>query len=126
MSDARDPQAHARRAHPETSHEAAQSVLGIRDSQWLVWSTLLRVGPKANHELVPLVQQAHQEIFKAPITEQSVRSRRAELTAVGLVEFTDEFHKSPTGRRARVWRSVSLQEYRQRQDEAMRQGRMSI
>jgi len=107
-----DPQAHARRSDPETSREAAKSVLGIRDSQWLIWHTLLRTGPRPDHLLVIAAELTHRETFGSRITPQSVRSRRAELVKLGLVEFTGKYSQTPNGGKTRVWKALTIEEYR--------------
>lgn len=102
----------ARRSDPETSWEAAKSVTNIRESQWLVWMTLLGAGPKADFELYPLVLENHKGLFSKPISTSGARTRRSELVKLGMVEFANKFRKNDSGRRTRVWRALSLTEYR--------------
>jgi hypothetical protein len=94
--------AHARTSDPETSHEAAASVGEVRLSQTYVYTVLSHAGPSTDEELV-------RRYAASPHPMQSpsgIRSRRAELARLGMVEFTGEKRRMSTGRLARVWRAV--------------------
>jgi hypothetical protein len=110
--DDNDLRAQARRTDPETSWQAAQSVTGICQSQWLIWRILIHTGPMIDEEIVPLVGSEHLRLFGKPISPSGVRSRRAELVRLGLVEFSGEWKKMTTGRKGRVWRGVPLKHWR--------------
>jgi hypothetical protein len=91
--------ARARRTDPETSHEAAESVSDITAQQGHIL-TLLEQSPMSDDMLVARYQ-------RGPVpTPQSIRSRRAELVAQGLVEHSGEYVTMVSGRRARVWRVI--------------------
>lgn len=107
-----EPRAYARRPDPETSWEAANSVAGIRESQWLIWKMLRHSGPKTDQQLFPLVMEYHMEYFQKPISKSGCRTRRSELVTLGLVEHTGDFAKTEGGRPTRIWRALSLDEYR--------------
>lgn len=94
--------ARARKSDPHTSHEAADSVTKITEVQYWVRKSLL--GMRADHELVEVYRQWK----NAPrASESSIRSRRAELVRMGLVEAVkDEYRLTPTGRKAQVWQTV--------------------
>jgi len=95
--------AYARTTDPITSHEAADSVENITETQETILS-LLRT-PMCDLELIMAYRLAN-EIGKAPYASESgIRSRRAELVHKNLVDHTGEFRLSPSGRRMMVWRS---------------------
>lgn len=85
----------ARKADCETAHEAAESVKDITGmQQHLLW-VFETIGPMTDEEL--LAQGDY-------ISPSGVRSRRAELVAKGLLEFSGEFGLTKAGRRSRIWR----------------------
>ena len=91
-------EARARRADPETSIEAAETVNGA-ESQRAVYAALLAVDfGLADFEL-------ERRLF-GRFSEARVRTARKELERQGLVEFTGAFHLTPTGHKARVWQAV--------------------
>lgn len=96
--------ARARRSDPETSHQAAASVTDIRGSQKAVLRVLGK-RPTAGYTDEELIS-VYREIDSLPWqSESGIRSRRAELVALGLAE--DSGERRPmmeTGRMARVWR----------------------
>jgi hypothetical protein len=62
---------------------------------------------------VPVTDQELAVIFKqtasAPnVTDTSIRSRRADLVKLGLVEETGERRKTSSGRKARVWQRTKI------------------
>lgn len=103
-----DPDAYAKRDDPETSWEAADALdpNSLRERLRAVYRVLKAAGPCHNDELV---QKYHYYVDTQnfpPQTDQSIRSRRSELTAGGLCVDTGERFMLPTGRRAVVWRAV--------------------
>ena len=92
--------AYARHSDPETSHEAAKSVKDITALQERIILLLERYGPLTDHELIESFRSAY-PLFKA--TDQSIRSRRAELRDEGRVFFSGLFGKTPSGRESRKW-----------------------
>lgn len=121
-----EPRAYARRTDPETSWEAASSVVNIRDTQWAIWRTMLLAGPHTDGELYPLILESHQKKFDKPISTSGARTRRHELETIGLVEFTGDFGETDGGRRSRIWRAVTLKEYRTRQNENAQQAELPL
>lgn len=98
-----EPHAVARRTDPETSWEAAMSVQGIRENQARIWSLLMRHGP--------MVDQAIYGFFTAeyePISTSGCRTRRKELTDLGMVEDSSYRVTLPSGRRSIIWKAVPL------------------
>lgn len=96
--------AYARTTDPETSHAAAHSVADLRMSQSYVHRVLKAIGPLTDEELVDHYQW--NPVFERfrPQSASGIRSRRAELVRLGLVEYTGEKRLMRTGRMARVWR----------------------
>lgn len=86
-----------RRSDPPTSHEAADTN-NIHASIGLVLAALTDLGPLADHELVARLATS--------FTEQRLRSARAALVEMGLVEFSGFYRLTANNRRARVWQST--------------------
>jgi hypothetical protein len=99
-------EAHARTSHPVTSHEAARSVTRLPDRQRAVLRVLKLFGPLHNDGLIEQYRKEKERMMLPVQTDQSIRSRRSELTDLGLV--IDTGHKAilESGRRAIVWRTV--------------------
>lgn len=96
-------EARARHSDPDTSHEAAASVRNIRESQQHILELLRRYGPLTDERL----GFRHRAVFVGKFMSPSgIRTRRAELVAKGLVEWTGRKIKMSTGRMAREWRAV--------------------
>ena len=90
--------AKARNTDPQTSHEAAESVSNISETQRAILNALVR--PRTDVELI----EVYRKIKSNPrASESGIRSRRAELVAAGLVIDTGSRIKLPSGRRAIVW-----------------------
>lgn len=90
--------AKARRTDPITSHDAAESVDNITQTQSYVLRCLRR--PRVDVELV----SAYREYKTAPrASESGIRSRRAELVDRGLVVDTGRRVRLESGRYAIVW-----------------------
>jgi hypothetical protein len=93
--------AFARVMDPITSHEAADSVKDVS----VVQATILGIiGGDSMHDerLVVEYQKLVRSGIAKPATEQSIRSRRAELGRIGLLSVVG-FTVTSSGRRARVW-----------------------
>ena len=97
-------EAHARRTDPETSHEAAASLSSdkIRRSQEEVLDAIKRLGRCTDAEIIQSVY-VHTRIGQS---DSGIRTRRSELVAKGLVEFTGDFATTLGNRRTRIWRAV--------------------
>lgn len=90
----------ARRTDPLTSHEAADSSNVITPRLWVLM-TLTEHGPLADHEI------ENRSIREAlTYTPQRLRTARAELVEMGMVEATGKFRKTRTGHDANVWAAV--------------------
>jgi hypothetical protein len=90
--------AQARYSDPETSHQAAESVSNITETQANILKALIR--PRTDVDLI----EAYRNLKTAPrASESGIRSRRAELVAAGLVIDTGDRVKLPSGRSAIVW-----------------------
>lgn len=89
----------ARRTDPTTSHEAAESVQNLTETQKFILKALVR--PRTDVELV----EAYRAFKLAPrASESGIRSRRAELVQAGVVVDSGDRTKLPSGRMATVWR----------------------
>lgn len=111
-------EAHARRTDGDTSHEAAASVINIGAKHDAVLLVLRNMRdfvdvddstPYADGMTHPQLVEWYEwgrdrypRKFPAQ-TEQSIRSRCAELVAAGIVVDTGIRKALPTGRRAKVW-----------------------
>jgi hypothetical protein len=97
---------HARISDPETSVEAAKSVQHVTSTQSAIRSLL--VNAMTDEELFVAYTKAVSQ-GSAPLASPSgVRSRRAELVVLGLVEDTGTKRKLVSGRNAIVWKTVNV------------------
>lgn len=98
-----------RSTSPETSHAAARSVADLRPKQHAVLQLLGLYGAVGlTDEQLAVAYDAHHDAERYPRQSPSgLRSRRAELVAAGLVEWTGEHRTMTTGRLARVWRATT-------------------
>jgi len=88
----------ARKTDPQTSHDAAESVTNLTQTQ----ATILRVlkRPRTDAQLV----EAYRKLKRAPLASESgIRSRRAELVEKGLVADSGDRALTPFNRRSIVW-----------------------
>lgn len=88
--------AHARTADPRTSQDAAASVRRVAETHKLILEAFRLTGPMHDQMLVGTLRNY-------PLTESGVRSRRAELVAMGLLKDSGETVRLPTGRLSIVW-----------------------
>lgn len=98
-------EAYARTADPETSHEAAGSISGqvIREQTARILAIL-------DAKVMATDEQIYREYvkrYKRVHSAQSVRSRRAELTKHGRVEFSGRYGTTSRGGRSRMWQITS-------------------
>lgn len=101
--DGRDTQPVARRGDPETSHEAAASVTGLRESQAEVLGVIRRRGPMTDEEVLKVLIDRGER----PWTPSGARTRRSELVAAGVVRDSGRRKRLATGRRSILWEAVS-------------------
>lgn len=100
--------AHARATDPQTSHDAAASITSqsLRASQIDIWWVLTKYGALPDFALIEVYKA---EVNAEMVTRQSdsgIRTRRKELTSLGLVRFTGRYAETPGGRSAQVWEAV--------------------
>lgn len=96
---------HARHNDPITSHEAAASDLPESQSKTqLAILVILGYGPMTDTEIIRTYSDLYQFGDVPRASESGIRSRRAELVAMGKVEDSGEFRLTPSNRRAIVWR----------------------
>lgn len=99
----------ARTSDPITSHQAAASVRDITKTHERVVEVLERYGPATDEEIERYYFNLAQ-LFEWPSASPSgLRSRRAELVAMGLVYDTGERGKTASGRATAIW---ELKEHR--------------
>lgn len=95
--------AHARSTDPDTSQEAADSVWNPSAVQAVVFRIIEEHGPISDTDLIWHYghEAARQNIYLP--TDQSIRSRRAELVDADHIEFSGLYGVTPNGRRTRKW-----------------------
>lgn len=92
--------AHARATDPSTSSLAAESVNVNRHMGWVLWAARhILEKPFTDFELFHYLF-----MHDLTLTEQSVRSRRAEATRHGWIQVVDREGVSRTGRACRRYR----------------------
>lgn len=96
-------QARARATDPTTSHDAAHTVTNIGRLQAHVLALFHALGDLTDHELIDHWRQLEQDNQYPPATDQSIRSRRAELVGLGRLRATDRIAHTSHGRRTTVW-----------------------
>lgn len=99
---------HARVADPQTSHDAANSVGRITETQEVIL-VILRHGGLTDTEIVELYHKASVDspALVPRASDSGIRSRRAELTARGFIKDSGRRAKLASGRQAIVWERVS-------------------
>ena len=102
-------EARARWSDPETSHEAARSVVRVTETQSRILAIL------AEHHPEPLSDEQIAQIYyptwgRTGRTPQGLRSRRADLVKKGMVRHSGFFGETHTGRRCRLW-AITLTGY---------------
>lgn len=88
----------ARVSDPVTSHLAARSVSNTMLVQEQIVGLYRRFGPMTDEELCAMFDAG--PVWASP---SSIRSRRAELVAVGVVVNTGRRRRTSSGRQAIVW-----------------------
>lgn len=91
----------ARRSDPDTSHEAADGndIHGARAEVMFY----LGLEPLADHELVAMFEADANLVGAKTYTPQRLRTARAELVEMGLVEATGIYRLTATKGKANVW-----------------------
>ena len=98
-----EPHAVARRTDSETSHEAADSVKDITDTQEFILDCFSCWGPMTDEQLMDTINPRSKPMEHL-ISPSGLRSRRAELVANGLLEWSGGYGETRAGRRSRIWR----------------------
>jgi hypothetical protein len=88
----------ARVTDPQTSHDAAQSVINITPLKKAILDVLQEA--MTDEQLVFVVRRHYGPEFAS---ESGIRSRRAELAREGYVEATGDVQRTLAGRMALVW-----------------------
>lgn len=95
----------ARSTDPQTSHDAAGTVGHISETQAAIM-VLLRETPMCDERLIA-EYRVWEKLERFPrASDQSIRSRRAELVRYGLVAYAGFDERMTTGRFGRVWKVV--------------------
>lgn len=92
----------ARATDPETSHKAAASV-NLTRGQEIVLEVFERVDNITDFELCAILRRWAQDDKRFMISESGARSRRAELTAAGILEDSGMRSTLESGRSAIIW-----------------------
>lgn len=91
--------AHARRTDPQTSHDAARSVMDLNGKQTAVLTVIRQQGPMTDQEIAA----AYRRTGGPKQSASGLRTRRAELVAAGLVIDSGARSATDSGRLAVVW-----------------------
>ena len=94
-------EAKARRSDPDTSQEAAQSVLAMTDRRTAVLEMFSSCGPMTDEELL---RRYRDDL--PPQSASGLRTRRSELVRMGELMDTGKRRRMTTGRMAIVWAQV--------------------
>lgn len=94
--------ARARADDPESSWIAARSIKNLTQTHERVLACLI-TGKATDAEIIARYRRYYPE---AKDTDQSIRSRRAELTRAGFVSWTGDYGRSENGGKARCWGRV--------------------
>lgn len=92
----------ARFTDPQTSHEAAASVTNVTQTQQIILMILKKFGSMSDQKLV----RNFGYIAPAISSESGIRSRRAELVKLGLVEDSGDRERLNSGRNAIIWKAA--------------------
>jgi hypothetical protein len=95
---------HARLSDPQTSQDAANSVQNITATQRTIYNLL--INSMTDEELYTSYGKAVIAGLAPMASPSGVRSRRAELVVLGLVEDTGLRRKLVSGRNAIVWKQT--------------------
>lgn len=91
----------ARKSDPYTSHEAADSVVEVTDTQLAIYKLLKK--PMSDQDLVSAYRNLVASNRAPRASESGIRSRRAELVHLDLIKAFGE-SKTWSGRKCLVWR----------------------
>jgi hypothetical protein len=95
----------ARTTDPQTSHDAADSVRRVSDTQAAILM-LLRATPMCDEKLIAEYRRWERADNYPAASDQGIRSRRAELVKMGLVTPAPYKELMTTNRYGQVWQVV--------------------
>ncbi len=98
----------ARTTDPETSHAAAASLEHLTERRQAVWAILAEYGPLTDEALLAIYDQLADDGLIPPQSPSGVRTRRNELTKLGLAIDTGQRGTTVSGRAAILWGAVDL------------------
>ncbi len=91
-------EAKARVTDPDTSHQAAQSVTGVTETQATIYTIISAFGPVTDERIKQIMDTAGYAV-----SPSSARSRRAELVVSGHVEAASVKGESALGNPSTRW-----------------------
>jgi hypothetical protein len=95
--------AHARNTDPQTSHEAAESVKHLTQTQVNILKILLLASePLSDEQIIDEYQKHFRISGYERVSVSGIRSRRHELEVLGRVELKG-FGRTESGRRCSLW-----------------------
>jgi hypothetical protein len=98
----------ARTTDPDTSHNAARSLHALPERRQAVWAVLAEHGPLTDESLVAIYDQFVEDGILPPQSPSGIRTRRNELTKLGLAIDTGQRGITVSGRAAILWGAVDL------------------
>lgn len=101
------PEPRARRTDRATSHAAARSVRGQTETHARILEVLDAGPPATDEQIASRYQAAAAMQGWPPVSPSGLRSRRAELVDMGLVEDSGLRGRTASGRACTVWRAAS-------------------
>lgn len=97
----------ARTSDPGTSHAAADSLGQLTERRQAVWAILAEHGPLTDESLVAIYDQFAEDNVVPPQSPSGIRTRRNELTKLGLAIDTGQRGTTVSGRAAILWAAVN-------------------
>ena len=98
----------ARTSDPDTSHAAARSLGHMTERRQAVWAVLAEHGPLTDESLVAIYDQFAEDNLVPPQSPSGIRTRRNELTKLGLAIDSGQRGMTVSGRTAILWGAVNL------------------
>lgn len=95
-----EPVAHARRTDPQTSHQAAERVRRIRESQADVLTAIRLFGPISDEQLIKKYR-ANVYMWQS---DSGIRTRRSELVKLGVVVDSGLRGRTASNRQTVLWK----------------------
>lgn len=95
-------EAHARSTDPQTSHEAAKSVVNLGEVRDKILHMLTN-WPRTDEQLWERYSFCIKAFNWKPVSPSGLRSRRSELVSMGYVVDSGQRAKTHSGRQSIVW-----------------------